>query len=306
MSAKQLGKVNGPATIAILAALFCWTAGPIFIRYLTTYLDAWSQNFLRYSAAALFWLPFLFLDAKRSRLDSRIWRIALLPAVANVVMQSFWAWSFYYIEPAFMNLLVKSSIIWVAGFSIAFFADERGLVRSKCFWIGLILGVLGLVGVTVFKENFTARSTLTGIILSQAAGLTWAAYIITVRIAFKDTSSRRGFAVVSLYSVVGLGLLALLFGKCSDCLEMNFRPWACVVISGLVAIALGHVLFYASIKRIGAAIPSLVLLATPFTILIISRIIFGETLSVLQLISGLVLVTGGALAILAQGHLRRS
>jgi drug/metabolite transporter (DMT)-like permease len=62
-------------------------------------------------------------------------------------------------------------------------------------------------------------------------------------------------------------------------------------------------LYYSAIKRIGATIPSLVLLATPFIVLAASSVIFGERLSGSQIVFGLVLLAGAALAIWTQQHL---
>ena len=101
-------------------------------------------------------------------------------------------------------------------------------------------------------------------------------------------------------------MLALKFGRLEDCVEMDIWPWGCVVISAVTSIALSHVLYYAAIKRIGAAIPSLVLLSTPFIVLAISNVVFGESLNGLQWLFGIVLVAGSGLAIWAQQHLRPS
>jgi drug/metabolite transporter (DMT)-like permease len=131
----------------------------------------------------------------------------------------------------------------------------------------------------------------------------WSVYTVLVRAAFKQVDSRLGFAIVSVYTLAGLGIVASIFGNVSDCLQMGFWQWLCVLVSGLLAIALSHVLYYSAIKRIGATIPSLVLLATPFIVLAASSVIFGERLSGSQIVFGLVLLAGAALAIWTQQHL---
>jgi len=303
MDTENTKKFDITATFACLGTLSFWAVGPIFIKYLTGYVDSWTQNLLRYSVACLFWMPFLLFAIKRKRFESKIWRKALLPAVPNIVMQSLWAAAFYYVGPAFMVLLTKSSIIWIAGFSLIFFRDERPLVKSKRFWLGLALSAIGVVGVMYYKEDFAATKTLTGVIIALACAFTWAIYTICVRIAFKDVDSHHGFAVISIYTVAGLCALALLFGRVGECVTMGAWQWACVVISGVTAIALGHVLYYAAIRRIGATIPALVILSQPFIVLAISNIVFGESLNAIQLLFGVVLLIGSALAIWAQQHL---
>jgi len=299
----KIRRVDFSATFACIGALSFWSLGPIFIKYLTGYLDSWTQNLLRYSVACLVWLPFLFFSIRTKRLDTRVWRRAVAPAVANVVMQSLFAYAFYYIGPAFMVLLVKSSIIWIAGFSLILFPEERTLVKSKRFWSGLVLSMTGVIGVMCYKEDFAAAGTLTGIVITLAMAFMWAVYIVSARIAFKDIDSRHCFSVISIYTVGGLCLLALLFGQIGDCVKMGAWPWACVVISGATAIALSHTLYYAAMRRIGATIPSLVMLAQPFIVLAISYVVFRESLNVFQLLFGIVLLAGSGLAIWAQEHL---
>ena len=301
----NIRKVDVSATFACIGALTFWALGPIFIKYLTRYLDSWTQNLLRYSVASLVWLPFLFFSIKTKRLDTRGWRRAVVPGAANVVMQSLFACAFYYIGPAFMVLLGKSSIIWIASFSLIFFPDERTLVKSKRFWSGLALSAMGVIGVMYYKEDFAAAGTLTGIVLTLAMAIMWAVYIISARIAFKDIDSRLCFSVMSIYTVAGLFLLALLFGRIGDCVKMGPWQWVCVVISGATSIALSHTLYYAAMRRIGATIPGLVMLAQPFIVLAISYVVFGESLNIFQLLFGVVLLAGSGLAIWSQGHLKR-
>jgi len=301
----NIRKVDFSATFACIGALSFWALGPIFIKYLTGYLDSWTQNLLRYSVACLVWLPFLVFSIKTKRLDRKVWRRAVVPGAANVVMQSLFACAFYYIGPAFMVLLAKSSIIWIASFSLIFFAEERPLVKSKRFWSGLALSAMGVIGVMYFKEDFAAAGTLTGIAFTLGMAFMWAVYIISARIAFKDIDSRHCFSVISIYTVCGLFLLALLFGQIGDCVKMGAWQWACVVISGATAIALSHTLYYAAMRRIGATIPGLVMLAQPFIVLAISYVVFRESLNVFQLLFGVVLLAGSGLAIWAQEHLKR-
>ena len=296
-------KFDALATFACLGSLLFWSLGPNFIKYLTGYLDLWTQNLLRYSVACLFWLPFLLFGLKTKRIQANVWRRAFLPAVANVAFQSLWAAAFYYIDPAFMALLTKSSVIWIAGFSLIFFADERWLARSRHFWLGLVLSILGVVGVTYFKQDFSAGTTRIGFVIALVTSFAWAAYTLSVKIAFRDIDSRSGFSVISIYTVMGLLILGLMFGRLSDCLKMPAWPWACVVISGIASIALAHVFYYTAIKRIGATVPALVILAQPFAVLAISHAAFGESLSRPQVLFGLVLLAGAACAILAQQHI---
>jgi drug/metabolite transporter (DMT)-like permease len=300
----SIGRINTVATSACLGAVFFWALGPIFIKYLTDYTDSWTQNALRYSAACAFWLPFLVHVALRGTLPARTWRRAVVPALANMAMQSLWGAGFYYISPAFMTLLTNTSILWVTGFSLIFFPGERPLLRSPRFWLGLLLSLAGLAGVLYFKKDFAAVGTRIGIAIALAEAFMWAVYTISVKIALRDIDSRSGFSVISLYTTAGLWICAVLLGHPERAVDMNAHAWAAIVVSGVMSIALAHVLYYAAIRRIGTTIPMLVVLSQPFLVFSMSSVIFHERLNALQLLSGVVLLLGSASSIWAQQHLR--
>lgn len=291
-------------TVAIVAALVSWSMGPVSVAYLSGYMDSWTQNAARYIVAILFWLPVLIAYIARREIPRRVWLVAIIPAIINIGMQSCWASAAYHIDPGFMTLLAKSSLLWIMIFSMILFADERALLRNSRFWIGLILCIAGLVGVITFRDDFHAFGTLTGISLVLIAAFLWALYTVFVRILFTHVDSRVGFAIVSAYTTIGLLILAAYFAEPVDWVALPKRVWAAVIGSGIICIAIAHVLFFMSIKRLGATIPSLVLLLQPFAVLIISRIVFGEILGFWQLFAGVVLLCGTALAILSHRDLK--
>jgi len=288
------------AALSCIGTLICWSSAPLFIKYLTGYLDLWTQNLLRYGAACLFWLPFLFIAAKKGQLPRAVWKRALLPFIPNIISQTLWAAAFYYINPGFASLLSTTAFLWVIILSVIFFADERQHLSNRLFRLSIILSLVGLMGVMFFHPAFTHSYTIIGLALVVLYGLIWGFYAIAVKVAFRGIDSRIGFSVVSIYTVVALFLLTMFMGQPQKCLEMPFSGWNAVIISGVTGIALGHVFYYISLRRLGPTTPSLVQLAQPFIVVVISYFVFSEKLSVPQLVFGVVLVAGSALAILAK------
>ena len=261
---------------------------------------------LRYLVACSFWLPFLIYSSRTGHLDKRVWKYAIVPALANIALQSLWARAYYYIEPGFANLLAKLSTLFVIIFSMLLFAEERALIKSWRFWSGILLSIAGVVGVLIFKEDFRAAGTITGIVIILVFSVTWGVYTVSAKVAFKEIDVRSGFSVMSIYTAVGLCLLAFVFGDPTRSLKLTTWPWACIVISGISSIALAHVLYHYSVKRIGASIPSLAILVVPFTVLGLSHIIWQETLNGYQLMFGIVLLIGVGLSLWSQQHLKQS
>jgi drug/metabolite transporter (DMT)-like permease len=300
MRKPKLGLFDSLAALSCLGTLICWSSAPLFIKYLTGYLDLWTQNLLRYGAACLFWLPFLLVAARAGRLPKAVWKRALLPFIPNIIGQSLWAAAFYYIDPGFASLLSTTAFLWVIILSVIFFADERRLLGNRRFRLSIVLSVAGLAGVMFFHPAFTHSYTIIGIAIMLLYGLIWGFYAIAVKVSFRGIDSRIGFSVVSIYTVIAIFILTLFMGKPGRCLEMPVSGWIATIVSGITGIALGHVFYYISIRRLGSTTPSLVQLAQPFIVVVVSYFIFSESLNILQLVFGVVLVTGSAMAILAE------
>jgi drug/metabolite transporter (DMT)-like permease len=300
----RIGRIDTVATAACLGALSCWALGPIFIKYLAGSVDSWTQNAVRYVVACLFWLPFLVHTIARGRFAPATWRRALVAARAKIVMQILWAAGFYKLGPAFLTLLSKTSVVWVALFSLLFFAEERPLARSPRFWLGFLLSVTGVFGVLYFSGGISSQAQLVGIMIGLTQALTWGLYTISVRICVRGIDSRVSFAVISIYTTAGLWVCAGLFGRPAQALALSVGGWVAVVVSAVTAIALGHVFYYTAIQRIGATIPMLVILAQPFLVFSMSSVFFHERLNALQLVCGVILLLGSASSIWAQQHLK--
>jgi drug/metabolite transporter (DMT)-like permease len=291
------------AVLSCIGTLRCWSTAPLFIKYLTGYLDLWSQNLLRYGAATIFWLPVLLWAAFTGRLPRAVWKRALLPFIPNIIMQNMWAGAFYYINPGFASLLSTTAFLWVIILSVVFFAEERRLLKSGLFRMSIALSLTGLAGVMFFHPALTHSYTIIGIVIILLYGLIWGFYAIAVKVSFRDIDPRIGFSVVSIYTVAAIFLLTIFMGQPMKCFEMGVFGWFSAIVSGVAGIAIGHVLYYISIRRLGSTMPSLILLTQPFVVVLISYLAFRETFNPLQIVFGVILVTGSALAIIAEKNL---
>jgi len=298
--------------MAIFGTLICWSSTPIWIKYFAGFFDPFSQNFYRYAFALLFWLPLLIVRQMAGRIPRTVWIMALFSSIPNTAMQTFWAWSLYYLDAGLMSLMGRTTVIWSAFLSIAVFADERPLLRSRIFWMGMICGMAGAVGVLVFKGGFDLRAAsggsashtiLIGVIMSIAAAVLWAVYAVAVRLTMRDVNSVTAFAVIAFQTTVGCGVISLIWGRPADVVNVPWHVIVLVALSGWICIALAHVSYYDAIHRIGVAIPTAVLQLTPFFVVCLSYLIFHEEFTLGQLGSGVVLVIGSMLGLWAQRDL---
>lgn len=291
--------------LGCLGFIIGWTIGPIYIKLLTGYLDVWSQNVVRYSVACLFWLPFLFYKIYRKELPAKLWKFAIPVTLINLAAQSAWAGSFYFSKPGFLVILSKSCILYVAGLSVLLFPDERKLLQTPLFWVGLAAAFAGTFGIVYYHAESSSQGLLWGTVLALCHSFSFAVYTVLIKMYFKGIDPRVSFSVITLYTAPGLLLLAVLFGSPADIVHLSLRPWMYIIISAIVSIALSHVAFYIAVQKIGVNIPSTLLLVIPLTVGIASFFLFNERMTVLQWCSGIVLLCGLGCAIRAQQNVQK-
>jgi drug/metabolite transporter (DMT)-like permease len=286
----------------LLATLGCWCAVPILVRHLAGYVDHWTNNGWRYGAAALVWLPGVLVAAGRGRLPRSIWRAALVPAAANTVAQVAFTSAHSHIDPGLLTFGLRMQLLAVAVGAYLLFPNERAMIRSPRYLAGLAFLVTGIGGVLLQGEMPLAGSSGLGVALAVGAGFGYGAYALAVRRFMHPYPPVLAFGVIALYTASALVAMMLAFGRNggADVLQLGGRELAYMVVSSMLGIAIGHVLYYASIDRLGVAATTGVLQLQPFVVGGISAVVFGEAMTRLQWGSGAVAVLGAVLVLSAQ------
>ncbi|MEM7755523.1 MAG: DMT family transporter, partial [Planctomycetota bacterium] len=112
------------------------------------------------------------------------------------------------------------------------------------------------------------------------------------------------FAAISQITAVCMIGLMIPFGDEFGATALDMAPdrFALFLLSAVIGIAAGHVLYYISIARLGVTVSSGVVQCQPFTVGTASYFIFGEVLRPIQWATGSVAV-GGAVLMLVVQHL---
>ena len=297
--------IDTKATLALIGAVVSWSLGPLFLKYFTPYIDAWTTNGIRYSTAALVYLTYFIFWRKKGFPPSQLWKTALIPTIVNVLGQILWALTPYYIDPGLMAFLVRLSTLWAVIGSFFLFHDERRAIATPLFWIGFILSVGGFIGLVLGGNHSFSGATAIGITLIVLCSLFWAGYQISIRCYLSDVNAPTAFGMVSSLTALCLFILMFPTGHPQQALTMPWQVSILVIISAMVSIATAHVLFYFAIRRIGVAISSSTNLGGAFITAIISRFIFGEVLTPIQWLGGGVLIIGGICLVRTQIYLNR-
>ncbi|MCX7838417.1 MAG: DMT family transporter, partial [Anaerolineae bacterium] len=167
------------------------------------------------------------------------------------------------------------------------FVFKRALRRA--FWLGLacaMLGVIVIVGQDIVAHPAFGIGDLWGI----AASFVYAVYILTMEQARKHLSALVAWWLSTVTSAFGLLVMSLLLGA-----PLMDYPLATFVIFAIMAIVLqigGFLSLNYALGHLPAPIVSASLLAQPILTALLAVPLLGQTIGLVQLLGGALVMTG--------------
>jgi drug/metabolite transporter (DMT)-like permease len=286
---------------AVFATVFIWSLPSLFMFYLNRYYDPWAQNFYRYSVACIAIAPFLFYQIRRggAKIDMRAVKLCFFPCLPNVVHQVTQVMALFYIGPGVYTIFTRASVIFTALLALAFFPEERVVIRQWQFQVGTLLGLVGAFGVIWFQANGNSNAqhiALPGLFIAFTATFCWALYGVLIKRPSAELGSIRSFGLVSFITSALLFPLTLAFGKMGTPLHAGMNANLVLIISAVTCITLAHIFYYVAIREIGVALSQSLQLLCPAIAMALSAWIYGERLTHAQLWSAGILLVGAFLA----------
>jgi drug/metabolite transporter (DMT)-like permease len=284
---------------AVFATIVIWSTPSLFQYYLNRYYDPWAQNFYRYLVACLAIAPLLIYRPQRGapQLNWRAVMICFIPCLPNVIHQITQVMALFYMGPGVYTIFTRASVIFTALLALAFFPEERHVIRQWQFQLGTVLGLIGAFGVVWFQPGWkSGHIALPGLFIAFTATFCWALYGILVKRPSAQLGSIRSFGLISLITSVLLFPLTLAFGKVGTPLHTGAHVNLVLIISAVSCITLAHILYYVAIREIGVALAQTLQLVCPAGALGLSAWIYDERLTHAQLWSAAILLLGAFLA----------
>lgn len=190
--------------------------------------------------------------------------------------------SMQYISASASAIMLFTNPIWVAMLGIVFLDETLHKWRT----IGLVLGLIGIVfAIGVGPELSLHPDTILGEIFGLCSAFCWAAATIINKRAKLPFG---GWAISFWQLFVGsLGLLVIAYASGEHWPEnVSFEQWAWFFWLAIPATTGSFGLWFVALRKGGATRTSGYLFLTPLFAVILSFIILGTTLSVLQATGG--------------------
>lgn len=292
------------ARIGLLLNALVWSLPVFFIKYLSYSFDPFTQNFYRSLSATVGLFLYVWLG-KREELPRVMseWRLFVPPAIIFAAAQILYVEGIYKITASLAAILERGGLVFVVIFSYFLLRDERGTIRSKGFLSGASLSFAGMMGVILGGGDISLQGHTAGVLLLITSGTLYGLYTVGIAKATKYLDPLAAtFAIVASSTVI-FGVAAAIYGEPGQIFHVDWKINLFLLISGLIGIAAGHTLFFINVKKVGNVLTNTFLLLTPLIGVTLAFLFLGEKLTLLQIVSGVVLI-GGSYLVVTRGQTR--
>lgn len=240
----------GTTDLLMLAAILLWAINFSAVKIALRELSPLGFNGLRLPFAALTLLLFLRISSEGfSVLRSDLWKLMLLGFSGNTLYQLFFIHGIDLTTASNTAIIIGMSPIFIALLS-SVFKHER---IHPAAWVGILISFLGFYFVISSRTggvNFSGQS-LRGDLYIFFGNLFWCLYTVLSKPLLKRMSPLKMTALS-----LGFGTLFFMPFAVRDIVNIPYREvslmtWALLLFSGLFAVAVCYIIWYASVKRVG-------------------------------------------------------
>lgn len=181
---------------------------------------------------------------------------------------------------------------------VAMLGAALGIDRlSGKTWVGIVLAFAGMVVLVGGNGEISLGGrTIVGDLLMVLCTICWSLYTVFSRPMLGQLSPLRLTAVTMVLGTPVLILAALPQMLQLRWADVSWQSWAALAYSTVLAIALGYVVWYTSVKIVGSAKTAVYSNLIPVVALASAWLLLGETISLLQGAGAAVVLAGVSFA----------
>ncbi len=277
----------------LLAAALAWSWPNVMIRMLKSDFDIFAQTLFRNIAANVFLFTVGIIFTRKKIIHAAgNWRMLLIPAAIMAVNQILFTAGVYMTSAVISSLMGRLNAIMIPALSYVFYEDERRTVRNRKFLLGALLALSGVTGVILGRNSLEMDGFNIGAVFVILAAVTWSIYAVYIKKLVSLIDPLAMIAFISLFSTLFSLPVILIFGDVHRITEASTGTWMLLFISGILGVGVGNVFYYHAIKHLGTSITAVFFLLLPLSVGVIAFLVLGETLTIVQIMSGVVLMSG--------------
>jgi drug/metabolite transporter (DMT)-like permease len=292
------GSRMGRTDVLIVLVIVLWAVNLSVIKIGLRALSPHAFNAIRLSLAALAYGAVLVVRRHKSGLARKGdgWKAAGLGLLGITFYQVFFIKAVSMMPASTASIFMGTSPIFIALLATAV-GEER---IPPAGWVGIAISSCGFLLVVAGENGGLAFTwdAWRGVVMILLANVCWAGYTVFSKAVLDRNSAFRLSAVGTI-----AGTAVYLPFAAGDLLRVDWggipwQGWGAIGYAGLVAIFLCFIIWYESVKEVGAAKTGVYSNLTPILAIFFAGLVLGERLSALQ--------AAGAAVTLAGVYLTRS
>ena len=273
--------------LMLLATVLLWALNLSVTKVILDHgMAPLSYATVRYGLAAAIFVVMALAVEGTLRIARSDLRLVALAAVVLWVNQLCFVFALDLTAASTVGILLGAIPVFTGLFGLAL-GTERA---SRRFWTAAAISFAGVSLVAVGAAGEVSAS-VTGIVLGIATAATWAAYSVAFAPLTKTYSVTRLSAVVLPCTWVLIALAGIPQTRDQDW-SLGWEIWGLLAFATIGPLVLTNVLWFRSIRRIGANRATLVANLEPFVAAVLAVVLLSEPLGVLQVLGGVLIAAG--------------
>jgi len=232
-------------------------------------------------AAVLLWICLKPLGISPRIRGKTALKLCLMGIIGYGSMSFLFASSLHYLSASLAAMLLFTYPVLVSIMSficgVEQFSWQKGLALVIC-----VSGLILILGVSLTSISHV------GVVLGLSSAVVYSCYIMISHQVLKDVHS----LVATTYVCSAAALVFAIYTSFTDqlILTLPLSGWLALLGIAFLGTIIGILCFFAGISRIGAANASIISTAEPAITVLLSALVLGEQLTLLQGIGGLLIV----------------
>ncbi|HXX60553.1 MAG TPA: DMT family transporter [Candidatus Sulfotelmatobacter sp.] len=279
------------AELALLVTVLIWSGNFTAVKVGVTDIAPLAFSVVRFALGASVTVAVVLMREGRPRFQRRDLPLLLAAALIGITInQVAFVTALQATSAANVALLIGTIPIWTA--VIAVLTRQERVARR--LWLGLAAGLVGVTLIVVGGGEAVGGISVVGELGALATALSWAVYSVLIRPLMRRYSALQLSAFVMVVGTLVLVPFSAPSVLAQDWSAVPPDAWVGLLYAAILSVTVTNILYFTAIHRIGASRAALFAYLEPFLGVLIAVILLRDTVSVLQLAGGAVVLASVA------------
>ncbi len=284
-------KKFGLSDVLMLIAILLWSINFSFVKVALDEFTPLGFNGIRLIFASLLLVLFLSFSRENFRIaKADIWKLVALGIVGNTAYQMFFIYGIYFTTASNTAIIIATTPIFIALLSLLL-KHER---LNWAAWAGIFISFVGFYFVITKQPGSLSLNGkgAQGDLMILFGTLCWAVYTVFSLPFLKRISPLKLTTLTMMIGTVFFlpfclkDMIQLPYG------QISFKAWASLAFSGLFALSVCYVIWYASVRRVGNSRTSIYDNLVPIFTIFFAYFLLDERITLFQGVGTLVILGG--------------